>query len=104
MLSPHEIRDVCQAGKERDPGWYRIHRRLSIHVTAWLLRTPITLPQISGLMLSLGAIGAVLNAPANLFVNALGWACLYGAFLLDKVDGEVARFRREQSVIGILLD
>ena len=104
MLSPHEIREVCQAGKDRDPGWYRIHRRLSIHVTARLLQTPITLGHISTLMLSLGAIGAALNATPHLLVNALGWACLYGAFLLDKVDGEVARFRGEESVVGILLD
>jgi hypothetical protein len=37
-------------------------------------------------------------------VNALGWACLYGAFLLDKVDGEVACYCGQQSVTGILLD
>jgi phosphatidylglycerophosphate synthase len=104
MLSPQEIREVCQAGKDSDPAWYRIHRRLSIHVTARLLRTRVTLNQISGLMLSLGVLGAMLNASSHLLVNALGWACLYGAFLLDKVDGEVARFRHQQSVTGILLD
>ena len=104
MLSPHEIREVCQAGKDRDPGWYRIHRRLSIHVTARLLQTQITLGHVSALMLSLGVAGAVLNASPHLLVNALGWACLYGAFLLDKIDGEIARFRRQESVIGILLD
>ena len=104
MLSPHEIRDVCQAGKDRDPGWYRIHRRLSIHITARIVQTRVTLHQITALMLGLGAIGAALNASPHLGLNALGWACLYGAFLLDKVDGEVARFRRQQSVTGILLD
>ena len=104
MISPHDIRDVCQAGKDRDPGWYRIHRRISIHITAWIVQTPVTLSQISALMLGLGAIGAALNASPRLGLNALGWACLYGAFLLDKVDGEVARFRRQQSVTGILLD
>ena len=98
------LREVAQAGKDRDPRWYRIHRRLSIHVTVRLLRTPVTLNQISALMLSLGALGAALNASPLLAVNALGWLCLYGAFLLDKVDGEVARFRHQQSVTGILLD
>src|SRR5262245_15230432 len=97
MISPHEIRDVCQAGKHRDPAWYRIHRLLSIHITARLVGTPVTLNQISAAMLLLGALGAALNASPNLLVNALGWACLYGAFLLDKVDGEVARFRRKES-------
>src|SRR5262245_13390674 len=104
MLSPDEIRAVCQAGKDHDPSWYRIHRRISIHITARLIRTPVTLNQISASMLGLGVLGAALNASPNLLVNALGWACLYGAFLLDKVDGEVARFRGKQSVMGILLD
>jgi len=104
MLSPDDIREVSQAGKDRDPGWYRIHRRLSIHITARIVQTPVTLNQISAFMLALGAIGAALNAPPRLELNALGWACLYGAFLLDKVDGEVARFRSQQSVVGILLD
>jgi phosphatidylglycerophosphate synthase len=104
MLSPQELREVAQAGKDRDPGWYRIHRRLSIQVTARIVQSRVTLNQISGLMLSLGVIGAACNAASHLAVNAVGWACLYGAFLLDKVDGEVARVRGQQSVIGILLD
>src|SRR6185369_367732 len=77
------LREVAQAGKDRDPRWYRVHRRLSIHVTARLVRTRVTLNQISALMLSLGALGAALNASPQLVVNALGWGCLYGAFLLD---------------------
>ena len=104
MLSPDDIREVSQAGKDRDPGWYRIHRRLSIHITARIVDTRVTLNQISALMLGLGIIGAALNVPLHLGLNALGWACLYGSFLLDKVDGEVARFRGQQSVVGILLD
>lgn len=104
MFSPHEIRDVCQAGKDRDPGWYRIHRRLSIRVTALLLDTPVTLNQVSLLMMAMGVLGAALCVPSNLALNVLGFVCLYLSFLLDKVDGEMARFRRQQSVIGILLD
>src|SRR5438093_412704 len=104
MLSPDEIRDTCQAGKGHDPAWYRIHRRLSIHLSAWLLSMPVRPMHVSALMLSLGFLGALACAHPHLAVNALGWACLYAAFLLDRVDGEIARFRREESVIGILLD
>ncbi len=104
MLSPHDIRQVCQAGKDRDPGWYRIHRRLSIHITAFLLQTPITLNQVSLLMMFMAAIGAAMLTSANLWVNAGGGVCLYLSFLLDKVDGEMARYRQQESVMGILLD
>ncbi len=104
MLSPHEIRHVCQAGKDRDPRWYRIHRRLSIHITAFLLQTPVTLNQVSLLMMFMAALGAALMTSANLWVNAGAGVCLYLSFLLDKVDGEMARYRKQESVMGILLD
>ncbi len=104
MLTPHELRPICQAGKHTDPGWYRIHRRLSIHLTWALLHTRITLDQVSLLMIACGVAGAALQAFGGLAVNAAGWVLLYMAFLLDKVDGEMARYRRQESVTGILLD
>ena len=104
MPKATEIRQVCQAGKDRDPGWYRIHRRLSIHVTALLVDTPITMNQVSLLMMGMAATGAALLTSHQLWVNALGGVCLYLSFVLDKVDGEIARYRGLQAPIGILLD
>ncbi len=104
MLTAHDIREVCQAGKDRDPGWYRVHRSLSIHLTALLLSTPVTLNQVSLLMMGAAVAGAVLCVSPDLRVNAAGAILLYLSFLLDKVDGEMARYRGQQSVIGILLD
>lgn len=104
MFTPHDIRAVCQAGKDRDPAWYRVHRRVSIHLTALLLRTPVTLNQVSLAMIAAAVLGAALWVPADLRVNLLGTALLYMSFLLDKVDGEMARFRGQPSPIGILLD
>lgn len=104
MPKVHDIQQVCQAGKDRDPGWYKIHRKLSIHITALLADTPITLNQVSLLMMAMAATGAALLTSHLLWVNALAGACLYLSFLLDKVDGEIARYRGLQSPIGILLD
>ena len=104
MITAREIRQVCQAGKDRDPSWYRVHRRLSIHLTAVLLRTPVTLNQVSLLMIAAAIVGAALCVPNDLRVNLVGAAVLYLSFLLDKVDGEMARWRGQPSVIGILLD
>jgi hypothetical protein len=64
-LISHELRAVCQAGKDRDPGWYRIHRQLSIHITARLLQTPVTLNQISACMLALGVLGRRSTSPRS---------------------------------------
>src|SRR6266850_225682 len=98
------LRRVAQAGKDTDPSWYRIHRRVSIHITGPLLRLGFQADHVSALMMLLGAAGAALLAAPALEANALGVGLFYLSFLLDKVDGEIARCRGEQSVRGILLD
>jgi len=104
MIDPSRIREVAQAGKENDPAWYRIHRRLSIHVTAGLLRTSVRLDHVTYTMMLMGLLAAVLLLSPSLWLNALGVLAGYTSFLLDKVDGEIARVRGQQSVRGILLD
>src|SRR5258706_11404327 len=97
-------RRVAQAGKDGGPAWYRVHRRISIHVTRAMLALGLRANQVSGLMIVLGAAGALLVASAPGWGNAAGFALLYAAFLLDKVDGEIARLRGASSTHGILLD
>ena len=104
MIDPNGIRAIAQAGKDRDPAWYRIHRRLSIHVTAALLRTPVRLDHVTYAMMLMGLLAAVLMLSPSPWLNALGVLAGYTSFLLDKVDGEIARVRGLQSVRGILLD
>ncbi len=104
MESPSELRAICQAGKGDAPGWYRIHRNLSIYITWALLHTPIRLNQVTLLMMFCGLAGAALLIPRRLEANALGFLVLYLSFLLDKVDGEIARYRGASAVHGILLD
>src|SRR5213592_4845751 len=104
MERPSELRAVCQAGKGGDPGWYAVHRRHSIYVTWVLLQAGVPLWSVSLTMMAFGVLGAVLIALAAPAWNVLGFVLLYGAFLLDKVDGEMARYRRIESVHGILLD
>jgi len=99
-----ELRRVAQAGKVDDPRWYRVHRGLSIHLTRVMLRAGFRANQVSGLMMSVAAAGAALLASLWPAANLVGFALLYLAFLLDKVDGEIARLRGAQSARGILLD
>lgn len=102
--SPSQLRALCQAGKEADPGWYFVHRRLSIYVTWALLHTSITPNQVTGLMMLAGVAGAALLVPHSVAANLAAFVVLYLAFLLDKVDGEIARYRRVSSVKGLMLD
>ena len=99
-----ELRRVAQAGKVDDPRWYRVHRGLSIHLTRVMLRAGFRANQVSGLMMAVAAAGAALLASLWPAANLVGFALLYLAFLLDKVDGEIARLRGAQSARGILLD
>ncbi len=102
--SPTQLRAMCQAGKEADPGWYFVHRRLSIYVTWVLLHTSITPNQVTGLMMLAGVAGAALLVPHSAAANIAAFFVLYLSFLLDKVDGEIARYRRVSSVKGLMLD
>ena len=99
-----DLRWVAQAGKNGDPAWYRIHRRLSFPITRALLHAGVSADQVSCLMMVLGVGGAILLAAPSPIANAVGFGLLYLAFLLDKVDGEIARCRGSQSPRGILLD
>ncbi len=99
-----ELRKIAQAGKDVDPAWYRVHRRLSIHLTRGALALRIAPNHASIAMMVLGLAGSVLLASLDAKANLLGILLLYGAFLLDKVDGELARVLRVQSGHGVFLD
>ena len=104
MERPSELREICQAGKLNEPAWYVVHRRLSIYVTWALLHTPVTPNHVTAAMMVLAVVGAALLAFQSLTVNLAGFALLYVSFILDKVDGEIARYRGVESPRAILLD
>lgn len=103
-MDPLEQRRIAQAGKEIDPGWYRVHRNLSIHLTRAALAFGVTANQASLSMIALGIAGAALLVPSVPALNAIGFVVLYAAFLLDKVDGEIARLTGTANARGIFLD
>jgi phosphatidylglycerophosphate synthase len=79
-------------------------RRLSPYLTRLLLRTGISANGVTGLMIAAGlAAAAVLSLPGVL--AAAGAVLLIQLqLLLDCSDGEVARWRDQQSPIGVYLD
>jgi phosphatidylglycerophosphate synthase len=104
MRTLAELRSVAQAGKMTDPSWYRVHRALSIHVTLVALKMGLEANRVSMLMMATTLCAAALLASRAGWLNVLGFALGYAGFLLDKVDGEVARLRGRLSMRGILLD
>ena len=79
-------------------------RRLSVHLTWLLVRTPISANGVTSLMI----VAGFLAGPALLLPGI--WGPLLAALLaqfqmfLDCSDGEVARWRRTMSPKGIFLD
>jgi phosphatidylglycerophosphate synthase len=117
MISIKQLRELSQSEKiskrlstGNDVGliWvgYTIHRRVSIYITYFLIRffPKCTANSVSASMLLVTLLGAGLVMVQNVTVQLAGLFLCYFAFLLDKVDGELARYRDERSVRGCYLD
>jgi phosphatidylglycerophosphate synthase len=83
---------------------YFVARPISVYLTWMLLQTPLRANHVTTLHLILGILGSALLGHPSLTVRLGGCALLYVGFVLDNVDGEIARFRKEVSVTGKYLD
>jgi phosphatidylglycerophosphate synthase len=80
-------------------------RRVSLRVTALLIRTPVSANALTGWMIVVGLLGAVvIGLVAGLWGAVVGFVLIQAYFLLDLCDGEVARWRRTTSITGVYLD
>lgn len=101
VVHPPEVTDRSNAEH-----WTSAHylRRLSVYVTALLVRTPISANGVTVLMI----VAGFLAGPALLLPGL--WGPLVAVLLtqlqmlLDCSDGEVARWRRASSPRGVFLD
>jgi phosphatidylglycerophosphate synthase len=79
-------------------------REISLRITRLLVTTKVTPNQLTYLM----TLSGVLAAPALLIPGiwgaALGVVAVQGYLLLDCVDGEVARWKKQFSLSGVYLD
>lgn len=108
-LTVNELKKVTQSHKRRKNFplmWgYTLHRNVSVYITYLLLRRfpRISANAISVTMVVLGVGGSVLVYFQGVY-RIIGVIVVYLSFLLDKVDGEIARFRGTQSMRGLYLD
>ncbi|MCI0694910.1 CDP-alcohol phosphatidyltransferase family protein [candidate division KSB1 bacterium] len=84
-------------------GYYFI-RPLSLYVTYIALRLGLTANQVTVLQTLVGLAGATFLAFPSTAMAITGIFLLQFGFVLDNVDGEVARFRRQVSITGKFLD
>lgn len=84
--------------------WYAWSRALSIHLTWVLLHFPIRPNQVTAASVLMALAGVCLLASTRPWLALAGAAALLAHHFLDKVDGDIARFRGAFSLRGVYLD
>ena len=79
--------------KDTDGYIARFDRRISVALSRWLLRTPVTPNHITTASLALGLLGAALLGFGSYPLQLSGAVILWFCCILDGCDGEVARLK-----------
>lgn len=107
MESIEELKKICQGTIHKDVSnvYMRyVCRPLSIHFTRMLLPTAVTADQVSQAMIASGFLAVfVLSFPAKA-AFMVGAILLQVWYLIDSMDGEVARYRYYQKTGRISID
>jgi CDP-alcohol phosphatidyltransferase len=105
MESIAELRRICQADKlQYSRGLTRLHRFVSIYATRVALTLRVSANTLTVASIGAGVAAAVLLALPDYAMNLAAVGLLYLSFLLDQVDGEVARYHRNCTLAGSYLD
>ena len=108
-----ELRKICQAklwSYERSVlnpiPWYarHIHLRISIYITWVLLHTPVSANHVTFTLFVVGLIAACFFSLGQPWMTLGGAILLQVRYVLDSVDGEIARYRKTFSTTGEYLD
>lgn len=99
-----EIRDITS--KDHPGPFYarKVIRKISPYITWLLLHTPITANQTSLLMILVGIVASLLFSFGSASGTLVGALILQLFYILDCVDGEIARCKNEETANGIYLD
>jgi len=99
-----ELKKICR--KKIETVWYAkyVVRPYSIYITKILLYTPITANQVSLFGMIIGICGAFSIGYGTFRSGVVGVILLQFSYLLDCIDGEIARYRKQSSVNGIFID
>lgn len=110
MESIKELRKLLQEEKVNPIGWRRpwgykkFQRGPSIYLTRLLLPLGVTPNQVTAVSLLLGLVGCLLLLKFTWYFKLAGLLFLYLNILTDKVDGEIARYRKTYSLRGVYWD
>ncbi len=98
------LKKVVRKDYEPEPYYRYFTRHISILFTWFFVRTPVSANQITIFQELLGVAGAVLLGFGKMTHTLAGVILLQLGNVLDCTDGEVARWKNQQSINGIFLD
>ncbi|MEK6949739.1 MAG: hypothetical protein AABX34_05935 [Nanoarchaeota archaeon] len=101
--SIRELRKICQTKKQ--PLYMKlVSMKISIYITKALLYTKISADYVTIAMIILLIAGSVLMSLGSLWAILSGILIIHLTVILDNVNGEVARYRKEDGRIGTFLE
>lgn len=98
-----ELKKICNK-TSNDPLVFwndYVYCKIAIYITKLLIYTPITANQVTLIMMGFSIVGSIF------FFNGLfvtGLILMHLVVLLDSVDGEIARYRKKKTMLGLYLD
>jgi len=98
-----QLRKICQP-ERKEPILIALIRKFSIYITWLLTFTPVTANQVTLSMLFFNIMGAIMIAFGDYTYAIIGVGLGIVAYVMDVVDGEVARYRKTNSINGAYLD
>ena len=107
METISELRKICQttAKKDRSNVYMRyVCRSVSIYLTRMLLSTKISANQVSFAMIVTGILSTCFFLFSSTVLFLIGAILMQMWYLLDNMDGEVARYRQYQVTKTIITD
>jgi len=101
-----ELRRICQLPRRAHDTWYGTHvcRKVSIYITRAALRVGISADFVTLVFLLIGVVACIFFTLGTDTGFLIGIALLHLWYLVDHVDGEIARYRRQETVTGVYFD
>ncbi len=106
MESIKELKKICQEIRRETDDWYmwNVLRKISIRVTWLLLHTPITANGVTFLFILNGILICIVFLFGTKLAFFAGSLMLQFWYVLDMVDGEIARYRKQSVATGRFFD
>lgn len=106
MESIEELRRICQYPRRDADNWHMRHisRRPSIYITWALLHTSISANGATLLFLLTGMVASAAFIFGTKLSFLIGGILLQVWYIMDMVDGEIARYKKQTSLTGVYFD